>query len=600
MANRDPEGARKRNNPEGFNITNLGAYVARAEAKEKRKSQQDRNGQTNAEEEEQNQNDQATGDGAEQDTQVHCKLSFRKADGIPINLTKWKSQTIHLPLDQPIAEFDKNIKAIIVPNLQQDARLLYNMHDQTRLLLYYFRVPYDICNETRIDPMRTEHKFAIVEDLLLDPSQLTDVDVTISLGWRKRPKSHPNQSKHRYERIRRESDLNADDLVFERTFLNYDTDRATYTYVHLGFVPADEAAPPPREYKHSSNDEICENSGYEAALRDTGIRNRDVLIGYYFDSDPKSEIRIISVRAWDFGTMYIGNCIDDYKQRAFNDRDKFIGHFRVARNIKMLDTFARGHLRIHPGGDNEDQNVPFRPPDTLNTFDPTLYELGDVEDPEYTDVVCTFILHLNLEYEGRDPVQALPWNVQFKFDTRHGAGQIKAHLRKTLLDRSTSEHTPANKKAAMQRLFRGELRNRWRMDLWVLPQGMKKMFRFPTGRADEVDSLVQFLNPDVVSCGKKHALALYVEAHLVLIKKSEGDVGFEPIQEKFPGDDDDEEEDGGVDEEAEDEGQGDLEGGEGDDGEAEPSRMGIEEDGGRKGKQTSRKGKRAVWKRCGR
>ena len=453
---------------------------------------------------------------------IQCNLKLEVRDGEVRDSGMFTDQTFSRPANTTLEHFSQLLRQKIIGMLAKGKNLFGESVKQGKLIAYKVDIQKSICTERTYKPATTKHAVQVLADFFLDPSsEDMTLDVRVVIRWIARPESHENQPEHAYEKAAKyKRKLKPADLVHESHSLSDNADRWTYKYVHLGIVHPDSVEPPDEGHRTASNDDGALSDGQDAWLKLKGVSCPTVLIGYYFKKCEikPANLKFLKVEAWDFGDYSIGDCIDRYKDHEFDTEDEFLAPFEDVTSKEELHKRIQRYLKSR----NPKRSIPFMPTYTCNTYQSKDYGLGSKGSP--ADIVVRY--QLDFPWEGAKPERWLPFNVQYRVH-RKTAEEVKDLLITELRDHETD---PENKRE-LRKLFDEPLIDKWTLEFWVLPQGLKKLFKWPTSVGNEQKSLSQFLshrriaeakaqtyeNERVQQKAQELSRALYVEAHIVRI-----------------------------------------------------------------------------------
>ncbi|KAF7196918.1 hypothetical protein HII31_01836 [Pseudocercospora fuligena] len=203
--------------------------------------------------------------------------------------------------------------------------------------------------------------------------------------------------------------------------------------------------------------------------------------------DPKnSSVRkLLEIACWSLGHLCI---IASQKEVQHDPDDIFDPPFDNATDLQEIETII-----FHPDFDRSARRTPTIPDMTFNIFNPNVQDPpfgATLEENEWVTLVINFKSHLSEEH-GKVKFDS---NLQVEVDNNDTAKRLKKHVTKQLENgKGTS------------RLFQGKLNDAWKMELWIIPQGQRLLYRFKSG------TVTQFLRQEMVDAGQKIA---YMECHL--------------------------------------------------------------------------------------
>ena len=458
---------------------------------------------------------------AQQHEEVTCNVTYdlSRLDGkARVWRPAWRDTSISVSVAMKVTAFDKRLCEEVVKCLRKDVALMKQMQQQRPLVTYEVDILFDHCGEIFLTPTFDEdHEFETMGDLFLDTSaDDLALDVRVDIDCQPRPRNKKEQPPFGFNRKRK---LLPTDLVVELNSLN--ADRWKYKYVHLGHLKPGKMTEPSgytndkKSYVPNSNDTVCDRPAVDAWLTSANyVYVENALIGYWHQAAATAEnFRLITVKSWSFDSYRIGNIIDnfeEYKSRPNDPNVQYRPPFRNATSSNDLYKRVRRHLETMKG---ESALVPFMPSHTMNRFNPDKLKTG--AGVQEVDIVVRYGSHIDVKHQGRDPVTWLPYNAQWTIDENVTPRALTSAIYRALLKHSANRHLAPEDEAAIKKLFSAELGGKWELQLWILPQGFRKMYRYPDPEIPDTRGLGYFLNERMVADGGEAARALYVEAHII-------------------------------------------------------------------------------------
>jgi len=159
---------------------------------------------------------------------------------------------------------------------------------------------------------------------------------------------------------------------------------------------------------------------------------------------------------------------------------------------------------------------------SLNTYYPAIVKpaTGVAPFPKTgIDVAIRFVCHLSLDAvnheainQGNYKVINYPRHLVYHMQAADDYGALKRWLLRDMEGMEKSEGDDVTSWVLFGKAFKDVLD--WDLQLWVMPQSpkLRKMFRYPTGKAGSTDQLHEFLESEMVV---KDDRRLYIEAHVV-------------------------------------------------------------------------------------
>ncbi|KAK3699730.1 hypothetical protein LTR37_016335 [Vermiconidia calcicola] len=329
--------------------------------------------------------------------------------------------------------------------------------------------------------------------------------------------------------------LDKEGRILERSLLSPDFDAWEYGYVRLGTVyhTGLEETNNGRPTRRSSGNSVPPNFGLGSVGADTDhtVNNTDLregsvsctktLLGYYFKDYTSVHpwLMLIEVQAWDFGDYCIGDPITCDQDHIFSEYDSYLTHYAGVRSMEELQKRVQRHILCGKG--EPGSGIPFMPFYTHNSYDPAAYGLG-VEGVS-VHVVVRFVDKFTVlqKQSGKQPRLVLSWCAQYVFDQEEASYDITRITRLIVEDlrrppsNNAGDHSHDGTRINSHTLLLKEpLKNLWTLQLWAMaqPQHLKKLYKLPVGRPDNMGCLGQFLDPRKVRLGDHR---LYMEAHVV-------------------------------------------------------------------------------------
>ena len=472
---------------------------------------------------------------------VLCRVKFNVANsGIEGLNTEnvFRNDNWRLPMSTSVESFARRARDRLVAILTREGNVWRATADAEQLIEYEIDTGPRICNEISYQPSSTQHPVENLEDLFIDPDlDGLSMNVTIDIRWVAKPTRHPDQPEYAYERAARlQRNLTAADILYERRNLRRDTDRHKYTYIWLGWVPRTEIVEPKRQQYTISNGGWELTNGEDAWLKQERgtVPFNKMLVGFYTTKPEQagpSDLRLITVEAWEFDEWMIGDCADHWVHHTFSAEDEYREDFEGVETREDLHDRIKAFRKAHP---DQACHVPFMPTFSRNMYKAEDYGLGMKKSN--AEVVVRFVNHIKSLDDILPSEQWLPFNYQSMIGHGVTPGEVQ-----TLLIRELQDHVTTNtNKSVSKKLFREPLKDTWTLKLWLLPHGQREMFRWPTGYANSWNSLSEFLNKEEIKRAdatndvkeKELARALYMEAHIVPKEnRPDGQItGTEPVR----------------------------------------------------------------------
>lgn len=432
-------------------------------------------------------------------TKIRCEISIGTAAS---DLESWSTPlTWLLPSTTTVTDFNQMVRVRLTKVLEADDVLLEECLDDNRLLCYYIHFLVACCGEEDHQPTQSRHKFDTLGDLFEDLSAVgLKLEVLVQVTCEDRPEDVKDQPPYRFN-VGESDQTPALNLVVEGQDLNEETDRWSWSHTRLG------------------------NAGKRKASVKDGVPARTMLLGEWFTGLMKQtdDLFIIAVKGWDFGDFCIGDVhICDKHDYKAND-DYFKPYHGVGYVATLKNTIRKrvGSEEPEPGS-----GVPFMPTYTLNHLDSKALGLGyRLQEGEEIDGIVRFVDHIGHRSYREDGPRAslqprwLPYDRRHHFDRED---KIRSVIKCILEDLKccADKWEASDRRETMRKLM---ARNDWKLQMWVLPQKGRKMYRFPNDHAQNWASLQEYLDEEKVKKGGRFARALYMEAHIVLRDGSEDD-----------------------------------------------------------------------------
>lgn len=225
----------------------------------------------------------------------------------------------------------------------------------------------------------------------------------------------------------------------------------------------------------------------------------------WFDETLRT-IKLTKIHAFELGEICIGdiNESEKWNQQKFTHDFFSRGHFTYFRErgygFQKFKSRLRQHIDENWG--NFTTGMPFLPTFCFNKFDPTEHRLGLTTYPKKgIDVAVRCVNH----YEADNKLKDLSFRrdirlVIMKEDTMDD-------IREFINDEINAKETEDGVKIDSARLFERQHQDRWEWQLWVMPETLRKLYRFEDG------SIARFLNEQKGSRPKEKMV--YMEAHVV-------------------------------------------------------------------------------------
>ena len=461
---------------------------------------------------------------------VHIRCEIRiEADGpIGDDYTSWH-QPHHkrYPITTTMESFDTSIRRLVARLLKEDRTTLRRARTDDHVLRYAIHFDVACCGESEYRPDEPRHKFETLGDLFEHPSvEGLRLKVRVPVSYDSRPNDVPNQPPYPFNRDKITNIPSADLIVAGRDWKE-GTERNKYSHTRLGNVDPALVKSFSREERMSTKASGVKStksgsSTESSTSEDKGVivPMRPMLIGEWFTGQMEraKDLFFIEVRAWDFDDFCIGDVNVCAGLDKFNTKHKYFDPYNKKADSKD-NLVQKIRQRLEKNDNKLGDRVPFMPTYTLNNLDSKALGLGyELKDDEVIYGVVRFVDHIRHRNNNEDqPIQGLqpqwlPFDVQFSFDNQDAVDGVIKGITDEMQRYADKSDSKTDNGRTMKKFMK---RDDWELQMWVLPQKGRKMYRFPSGHADSWNCLDEYLCEEKVKGGGEFAFALYLEAHIV-------------------------------------------------------------------------------------
>lgn len=394
---------------------------------------------------------------------------------------RWRNP---LPPETTLDQIEREVRERLVCLLQQDQRLLRRLRKDSLLLSYQVAFMVQCCGEHFHGPKESRHRFETIGDFYRVPGKPDFVlNVRVRVEARQRPLDVENQDIYVFNY--KKKPMPASYLIAEAQ-TGEPGDRHKYGHMRLG-----TAAKPKDKSKTkrltatdlTSSNSSTKDDAADLAPKGHGVPVKPMLVGRWNSKRLKGvgDLDVTSVEAWDFEHYAIGDVSIATPVTFLPDADTYFGSFaKVNTDDALLETVIE-HRDYH--APELGCGIPFMPSHTLNDFDSHTLGTGVRLDGGDVHVVIRYIDHTGHSNRPEDdPTQVLSpaWlshNTQFTV----GEQENSPDRIMTLALWELKQHVKDNKLGGEDRemiedlVRRGE-EQEWKLQLWVLPQGERKMY----------------------------------------------------------------------------------------------------------------------------
>ncbi|KAK5121623.1 hypothetical protein LTR85_004795 [Meristemomyces frigidus] len=428
-------------------------------------------------------------DAATGDSGISCKVIVKydpkykfepKLAPLKLDPAIWTPTEIPLKLSDSVATPKEVIKAEVLDRVQEDLPL--QRHFDPTKNASEFRTDFHVEGhdvEVNLDMASHGARFLNISDLFTDVSQAQgskrNANVLLSFG----DVAQPEQSAfEKAGKAKRRKTLNPQPTIREDfdKHVRPEDEANPHSYIRVGTMKA--------------RTELLGGVDVEFAI-----------VGRLNNANEKL-VELVSVPAWDFGSICIGD-VEEGPGVDFDDRDDWTWslNFAGAPDEKALEKRIFEPTAGHP-------RLPFLPAMTFNVFDPTTQsptlgvDLGEKQIP----VVYRYVEHL----QRTTKELKLHNNAQASVEASYTAEQVLENVRQQLMEWESPLVNAS-----------GDVVGGYGLELWVLPQERQPhvLYRFPTERPGSSGALQEFLSERMVAAGDSR---LYIEVHIWPSKREAG------------------------------------------------------------------------------